>query len=272
MYIIKEKINNTVIDVGYTEKMPDINPTDLYPEFDPETMEIGWCSPRGIPEHYKIDADSQIVELSLEEKVEKGIITLSPFQKIQDNQVVDKTIEEQVKDGLLILAPDQEIIDNTIVPKSLEKQVHEGLITLSNDQKLIGKDADAKIVTKTLREMVDDGTIKLLPTQKLEGDITVTKSDRELIDEGLITLDEYRKKKIQFFSSLSFEIRSVFLPDYKLQNASLGIYDEAKTVAIKATVKAFKDEYNRLEGLVNQAPDANAVDAITHNYPDKLVV
>jgi len=271
MYIIKEKTGKTVIDIGYIDRTPDIQPNDLYPGFEPETMEIGWCGPQGIPEHYKIDADNQIIELSIEEKIEGGIVTLSPFQKIQDNTIVDKTLEDQVKDGLITISPEQEIIDNQIVPKSLEKKVQEGLITLSSNQKLIGKDKDAQIVPKTLTEMVEDGTIKLLPTQKIENDLIITKNDHELIDEGIINLDDYKQRKIQLISELSFKIRSDFLPDYKLQNAALGIYDEAKTAVIKATVQAFKDEYNRLEGLVMQAPDANAVDAITPNFPDKLI-
>jgi hypothetical protein len=92
-----------------------------------------------------------------------------------------------------------------------------------------------------------------------------------MLDEDIITLDEYKQKRIQYFSGESFYIRNAFLPDYKLQNAALGIYDEAKTAVIKATVQAFKDEFNRLQGLVEQAADADAVDAVTPNYPGKLV-
>jgi hypothetical protein len=244
MYVIKDKTKNELLFVSYAERDINLKPIDIFPGFDPAKMEFGWCGSTGIPEHYKIDADGQIIELSTEEKVAKGIITLAPSQKLENNRVIEKTLTEKVKEGLITLNPDQEIT---------------------------GEGDNQTIVAKTIPKLVADGTIKLQPNQKLDGDTIVLKTDREMLDEGVMTLDEFKQKRIQYYSNLSLAQRQVFLPDYKLQNVALGLYDDAKVNIFKATVQAFKDEFNRLEGLVKQAPDANAVDAIAPNYPDKLV-
>lgn len=244
MYVIKDKTKNEILYISYEERDVNLQPADIFPDFNPANMEFGWCGPQGIPEHYKIDADGQIVELSLEEKIAKGIITLAPSQKLENGGIVEKTLAEKVKEGLIKLNP---------------------------DQKITGEGDNQTITAKTIREQVADGSIKLEPGQKLEGDRIVSKTHREMLDEGLMTLEEYKQKRIQYFSDLALSQRQTFLPDYKLQNAAIGLYDEAKVTIFKATVQAFKDEFTRLEGLVNQAADANAVDAITPNYPDKLV-
>jgi len=47
------------------------------------------------------------------------------------------------------------------------------------------------------------------------------------------------------FSQESFRERQNILPDYKLLNAALGIYDSEETSKIKKLVKDFRDEYYR---------------------------
>lgn len=244
MYVIKDKTNNETLFISYTERDANLKPEDLFPGFDPVKMEFGWCGPQGIPEHYKIDPGGRIIELTLEEKVIAGIIKLDPTQKLENNNIVEKSLVQQVK---------------------------EGLITMPPGRKLSGEGDHLTLVDKTLAEQVEDGTVQLEPGQKVEGDGIVEKDLREQFDDGLIALEEYKQAQIEYFSGLAFDQRQSFLPDYKLQNAALGLYPDAEKAAIKATVQAFKDEFKRLRELVKKAPDADAIAAITPNYPGEFV-
>lgn len=304
MYIVLDKNTGTIIHRNPAPMEQQLTPGQVYALFDPETMEIG-AGDGPLPEHFKIE-NGLIRELTLDELITAGIVSLAPGQKIVDNMVVEKTLLEKVTDGLITLTPGQKIIGEgiyeCIVEKTTDEKVKEGLITLAPNEKLVGKGSESKIVNKTLREQVRDGllnlaptqkitgegpdeqiiektipeqvadgTIQLQPSQKLEGDLIVPKTDREMLDEGLMTLDDYKQKRIRYFSDLSLAQRQIFLPDYKLQNVALGVYDDERVSIFKATVQAFKDEFNRLKGLVEQADDAKAVDAVTPNYPDKFV-
>ena len=80
------------------------------------------------------------------------------------------------------------------------------------------------------------------------------------------TLDEVRANKISYFSQLAFDERAKILPEYKLINASLGVYDATETARIKAIVEAFRTEYYRLEALCKQAKTAEELEAIEANY------
>lgn len=75
----------------------------------------------------------------------------------------------------------------------------------------------------------------------------------------------------QHFSDLSFEKRTALLPDYKLSNAGLGVYDAATTASILNTVTAFRDEYYRLEGLIDTATTIADLVAIAENFPTELI-
>ncbi len=84
-------------------------------------------------------------------------------------------------------------------------------------------------------------------------------------------LAEYKANKVSEFSLLAFDLREAILPEYKLVNAGLGIYDEATVLSYKLTVQAFRDEFYRLSGLIDEATTKEAIDAIEHNYPNELV-
>lgn len=155
-----------------------------------------------------------------------------------------------------------------IVELSLAKKIKAGIIELTSEEKMEGD----RIVEKTLSEKVADGLMELRPDQKLDGDEVKTLSNREMLDEGKIDLKEYKKKMIERFSRTAFERRIGLLPDYKLQNASLGIYDQQTMAKIKATIEAFRDEFHRIEGLIKKAKSAKAIDAIKEKYPKEIII
>ena len=80
------------------------------------------------------------------------------------------------------------------------------------------------------------------------------------------TLDEVRANKISYFSQLAFDERAKILPEYKLINASLGVYDATETARIKGIVEAFRTEYYRLEALCKQANSIEELNNIEANY------
>src|SRR6185369_5076954 len=108
-----------------------------------------------------------------------------------------------------------------------------------------------------------EGLIQLEPDQKLVGEEIVERTTAEMLKQGLLTLDDVKQKKIQYFSDMALEKRDALLPDYKLQNALLGIYDEQTVANYKATVAAFRDEFYRLQSLVEKAGTPKKVEAVT---------
>ena len=166
---------------------------------------------------------------------------------------------------------DGEIVALT-VKKPLSEQVDEGKITLAPTQKIVGEGENEQIVEKTFSEQVAEGLIELASNQKLVGEEIVEKTSREMFDEGLITLDEFKRERIQYYSRVAFQKRNSIIPDYKLQNAALGIYDEQTTANYKATVQAFRDEFYRIKALIEEAETIDEIEAITENFPKEIVV
>lgn len=80
------------------------------------------------------------------------------------------------------------------------------------------------------------------------------------------TIEELRANKIEYFSQLAFDERAKILPEYKLINASLGIYDTTETERIRLIVEKFRTEYYRLEALCKQANSQEELELIEANY------
>lgn len=85
------------------------------------------------------------------------------------------------------------------------------------------------------------------------------------------TLAEAREARLAEFSRLSFELRKKLVPEHELQNAALGIYDDKRTQSIRDTVKAFRDEYKRLEAVLKKARSVKEVEALKPEFPTALV-
>ena len=80
-----------------------------------------------------------------------------------------------------------------------------------------------------------------------------------------------RERQLQSYSALALESRRQLIPDHQLQNAALGIYDEDRVQAIRATVQAFRDEYHRLEAAVAKTRSSKALTAIEPAFPTTIV-
>lgn len=91
--------------------------------------------------------------------------------------------------------------------------------------------------------------------------------EAEVEEPAAETLAEARERKLRSFSNLSLALRKNIFPDYKLQNAALGLYDEEKVKTIRDTVQAFRKEYQRLKKEVSKKRSIQAVDAIEANFP-----
>lgn len=132
MYIVREKASSKVLHVNPAPPSQQLRGKDVYYLFDPATMEIG-ATDRPLPAHFKIDAAGEIVELSLEEKIQKGIVTLSPGEKVAGDRIVPMTLREKVDAGLLVLDRGQKIAgegaDQHIVPMTPDEMLEAGLTT-----------------------------------------------------------------------------------------------------------------------------------------------
>ncbi len=157
MYIVMEKESKKVILTRDIEKNSELGENDIHAEFDPKTMEMGWTELTYPPEHFKLDEKGEIAELTLEESVEKGIVTLTETQKIENNQIVEKSLEEQVRQGILELQPDTKIENDVIVPKTLEEMVRDGIVALDEPFEYI---SGGSIKTRSLQEAVHQDHIK----------------------------------------------------------------------------------------------------------------
>ena len=80
------------------------------------------------------------------------------------------------------------------------------------------------------------------------------------------TIEEVKQSKINHFSNRAFELREIICPEYKLINASLGIYSEIESANIKRVVEEFRAEFYRLKTLVESATTIQEIETITDNY------
>ena len=81
-----------------------------------------------LPKGLKIE-DNKLVEMTLKEKYEAGLITLNPTQKIIDNYIVEKTQAERINEGLEELPPQFKKENGEIVPKTMEEMLADGTVT-----------------------------------------------------------------------------------------------------------------------------------------------
>ena len=218
MYIVRDKKSKKVIHLNPAPLSQKLSEEEIYFDFDGKKMEIGKADSPDIPEHFHINKKGEIVEFTLREKADEGIITLEP------------------------------------------------------DTKIVGEGDDERIEQKTFSERVAEGLVKLEPNQKLEGEKIVEKTSKEMLKEGLITLDEYKHDRIEHYSRMAFEKRTAILPDYKLNNVALGIYDEKTTENYKTTVIKFRDEFYRIKDLIEQAKTVKKIDEVKERFQGKISV
>ncbi|MCH8303730.1 MAG: hypothetical protein IIB94_01220 [Candidatus Marinimicrobia bacterium] len=245
MYIVRDKKTKKVIHVNHAPLSQKLSEKEIYFKFDGKKMEIGKTDRSELSEQFHINKKGEIVEFTLQDKVEAGILTLDPAEKVEGDQVVQKTLREKAA---------------------------EGIITLEPDRKIVGEGDDERIEQKTFIEKVAEGLVKLEPDQKLVGEEIVEKTSKEMLKEGIITLDEYKHDRIENYSRMAFEKRAAILPDYKMNNASLGIYDEKTSENYKLTVIKFRDEFHRIKNLIEKVKTVKKIDEVKERFPNKIVV
>jgi hypothetical protein len=95
VYIVRDKKTKAIIHINPAPITQELDGEDVYYKYNSKTMEIGKTALSALPEHFKIDAGRNIVELTPEELVSEGFLTLEPSQKIVDGQIVEKTLTEK---------------------------------------------------------------------------------------------------------------------------------------------------------------------------------
>lgn len=263
MYIVREKETKTVLTVNPAALDPKLDPKDIYADFDPKSMEIGWTNSIGIPEHFKINQNGEIVELTLKEKAAEGIIALSPNQKIENDQIIEieKTEEELVKEGVIKLSPHEKLEDGRIVPKPLEEKFKEGLIELAPHEKI----ENGQIVQKNIQEQVDEGLILLNePFEYADGDERKERPIREVVEgdylktlkqcqEALKVMDNEIEEKVSEKYSPGYELKLTkrymeWVIESKPQNDSR----EQKYLEMQSYIEEIKKEYKPLRAKVRE--------------------
>ena len=206
---------------------------------------------------------------AVREKKSKKVIHVNPAplkQALEGKDVYFKFEARKIEIGK-IEGPLPEHFDITadgeIVELGLEGKVKAGIIKLEAYQKI----ENDEIVEKTLVEKAEEGLLELEPEQKVEGDHIIAKPLIEMLEEGLISIDEIKQQKKAYFSGLSLQKRSEILPDFKIQNALMGIYDEEITTRYKKIIEAFRKEYHRLEKVIDQARSLDELDRIKAEFP-----
>lgn len=84
------------------------------------------------------------------------------------------------------------------------------------------------------------------------------------------TINELKEQRIQMCSEISFEKRKEVCPDYKNDNAVLGLYPPEIKARIIECNTAFRSEYYRIKSIVEACVSIQELEAIECGY-DSLV-
>ena len=88
----------------------------------------------------------------------------------------------------------------------------------------------------------------------------------QLIVPHVPSLEESIKFRVDAFSREAFENRERILPEYKLTNCALSVYDAEETERIKNIVISFRNEFYRLKALCEACTSIEELNAVQSNY------
>lgn len=88
--------------------------------------------------------------------------------------------------------------------------------------------------------------------QKGSGNIPVLISNSE-------KLENLKNGYINKISLMSFNIRNSKLPEYRISNASIDVYDEATKTSYKNMILDFRTEFYRMKGLIEAAESESEI-------------
>lgn len=132
-------------------------------------------------------------------------------------------------------------------------------------------DSKGEIIELSLDEAAGRGLYQLSSEQKIVKGKIVDKEKDELIKEGLLDIDELKKSMLSNLSQAALVLRNKLIPDYKLNNAILGLYDDKRKADYRATIEAFRAEYHRLEEMVNKAKSYKQLTELEPRFPDHII-
>ena len=88
----------------------------------------------------------------------------------------------------------------------------------------------------------------------------------QLIVPYVPSLEESIKFRVDAFSREAFESRERILPEYKITNCALGIYEQSVNNKITNTVNSFRNEFYRLKALCEACTSIEQLDSIHDEY------
>jgi hypothetical protein len=116
------------------------------------------------------------------------------------------------------------------------------------------------------RFVIESGVVR-----DLDAAVPLTAPPAMAAEPAAETLSQARVRKLQGFEAQALSQRATLIPDFQLLNAGLGLYDDARVQALRATVQAFRDEYHRLEAAVAKAASLKELDALQPAFPTGLL-
>lgn len=123
---------------------------------------------------------------------------------------------------------------------------------------------EGRVEELDLDEQIELGCFKIQSTHKVVKGRVVSKTLDELLKEKIISIEQVKKDAISRISAIAFEKRQELIPDYKLANSAIDIYEDKTLESYKATIQAFREEYYRLKTAIE---NANTIDEIEANHP-----
>ena len=159
MHVVRKIDDKSILLLEFETNEKSFDITYMYPEFNPDTMEYGYSDSSELPEFFEID-NHQIVEISIQEAIEKGLLSVNEDEEIVDGEIVEKSLEELVNQGLVTIADDEKIVNGEIVLKTLKEQVDEGVFKINEPFEYIND--DDQLAYHTLSYLIEN---KLLKTE-----------------------------------------------------------------------------------------------------------
>jgi hypothetical protein len=265
MYIVREKSTKRILHTNPAPLSQKLEGSDIYYQFDSETMEVGRSDLSTVPEHFHIDREGSIHPWTLQEQVKAGVLKLSPEHKIVDNQIVEKTLAEKIADGLVHLLPTQILEGDRIREMTEGEKVAAGLRKLEPTTKLV----DDHIVPKSLSELVQDGTLLLEPDEEIVENRVVRLTPRQMLDAGRYDFERFKEVVLKQHTRACLMARQRALPDHEVLYAAIGALSEDRMAEYREIIKKYVGALEEARATIQQASTADEVEAVLMNY-DRL--
>lgn len=157
--------------------------------------------------------------------------------------------------------------DGNLLRRSLVKSPHQlthlcppGRYHVETDGEIVDIEETRITISPVLPDIDPDNLDQVYETAEWNG-----------IDDEGERLGYIKEALIQSYSARSFQLRDELIPDYKLQNAALGIYDKKTVATFSATVQGFRQEFKRLEKAIVAAKTLTRLKSIKAKFPDNIL-